>query len=390
MLAPAHQTGAAMHDGIGGRLRDAFVALLSRPDEIMLEIGAGGELLVARLRAVLAAMLLLLPPLNAMGGGSIAETLTGLVGAVLVNVFAQLWLILARRQRRYRWLPFVTSAFDITATTLVLIALAYQHLPAGLNSLIVWCGYVLAIMMTTLRSDGRVTLFAGGLAVLQYGALIVAVLAIADSPERLMSSDYGAITVSSQTQRLVLLAMVTLATATIVYRMQRLVEMSGTDGLTQLPNRTWLMHRIPRLLDTVRHEGGSLSLALIDLDHFRRVNEDNGHRVGDRALRHIAGVIREQAEPNEWLIRLGAEEFVLVMRKPLGTAFEEVDAIRRIVADRPFDPGRGADPLRITFSAGLAGYPQEGTDLSRLLRRADQRLQRAKQTGRNRVVARDT
>ena len=374
----------------GERLRDIAVSLLSRPDEIMLEIGAGGELMVARLRAVLAAMLLLLPPLNAIGGGTIQETLIGLGGAIFVNVFAQLWLVLARRPRRYRWLPFATAGFDVTATTLVLTALALQHLPAGLNSLIVWCGYVLSIVLTALRSDGRVTLFAGAMAIVQYSALVLAVFALASSPEQLISSDYGAVTTGGQGQRVVLLMMVTLITAMVVYRMQRLIEMSGTDGLTRLPNRTWLVHRIQRLFDAVRHDGGSLTLALIDLDHFKRINDDNGHHAGDRALRHVVSVLREQTGSTEWLVRLGGEEFVLLLRKPLGTAWEQVDAIRQVLAERPFEPGRGAEPLRLTFSAGLAGYPQEGSDLSRLLRRADRRLQHAKQQGRNRVVVRDT
>ena len=374
----------------GERLRDIAVSLLSRPDEIMLEIGAGGALMVARLRAVLAAMLLLLPPLNAIGGGTIQETLIGLGGAIFVNVFAQLWLVLARRPRRYRWLPFATAGFDVTATTLVLTALALQHLPAGLNSLIVWCGYVLSIVLTALRSDGRVTLFAGAMAIVQYSALVLAVFALASSPEQLISSDYGAVTTGGQGQRVVLLMMVTLITAMVVYRMQRLIEMSGTDGLTRLPNRTWLVHRIQRLFDAVRHDGGSLTLALIDLDHFKRINDDNGHHAGDRALRHVVSVLREQTGSTEWLVRLGGEEFVLLLRKPLGTAWEQVDAIRQVLAERPFEPGRGAEPLRLTFSAGLAGYPQEGSDLSRLLRRADRRLQQAKQQGRNRVVVRDT
>jgi len=378
-----------MYQGVGGRIRSVLVALLLRPDEIMLEIGAGGELLVARLRAVLAAMLLLLPLLNAFGGGSVKETMIGLGGAIFVNVFSQLALALARRQRRYRWLPFCTAGFDVTATTLVLAMLAAQHLPAGLNSLIVWCGYLLAILLTALRSDGRVTLFAGTLALVQYGLLVLWVFATAGSPEDLMSSDYGAVTVGSQAQRLVLLAMMTVATSMIVYRMQRLIEMSGTDGLTRLPNRTWLTHRIPRLFDAVRRDGGSLTLALIDLDHFKRINDDYGHRLGDRSLRHLVTVLREQSEPSEWLVRLSGGEFLLVMRKPLGTAFEEVDAIRRAVAERPFEPGRGAEPLWLSFSAGLVTFPQEGGDLSRLLRRADLRLQRAKQSGRNRVVARD-
>ena len=378
-----------MH-AVGERLRDIAVSLTSRPDEIMLEIGAGGELMVARLRAVLAAMLLLLPLVNAIGGGTIQETLIGLGGAIFVNVFAQLWLVLARRPRRYRWLPFATAGFDVTATTLVLIALALQHLPSGLNSLIVWCGYPLSIVLTALRSDGRVTLFAGAMAIGQYGVLVLAVFALTSSPEQLISSDYGAVAPGGQGQRVLLLVMIALITSMVVYRMQRLIEMSGTDGLTRLPNRTWLVHRIQRLFDAVRHDGGSLTLALIDLDHFKRINDDNGHHAGDRALRHVVAVLREQSGSTEWLVRLGGEEFVLLLRKPLGTAWEQVDAIRQVLAERPFEPGRGADPLHLTFSAGLAGYPQEGSDLSRLLRRADRRLQQAKQTGRNRVVARDT
>ena len=78
--------------GTGGRVRDVVAALLARPDEIMLEIGAGGELMVARLRVVIAATLLVLPVANALGGGSVKDTLIGLGGAIVVNIFAHLWL----------------------------------------------------------------------------------------------------------------------------------------------------------------------------------------------------------------------------------------------------------------------------------------------------------
>ena len=373
-----------------GKLREIATALMARPDEILLEVGAGGELLVARLRAVIAVALLMLPLINAAGGGGVRETMIGLGGAVFINVFAQVWLALARRSRQLPWLPFVTTAYDVSVTTLILVVLAFQHLPAALNSLIVWCGYVLAILLTALRSDGRVTLFAGALAVAQYATLVLAVFAVASSPEQLLSTDYGAVTLSSQGQRLVLLMIVTLITAMVVYRMQRLVEMSGTDGLTRLPNRIWLQHRVPRLFDHIRENGGSLTLALIDLDHFKRINDNNGHHAGDRALRHVVNALRDQAEPGEWLVRLGGEEFVMLLRKPLGTAWERVDAIRQAVAEKPFEVERGAEPMQLTFSAGLVGYPHEGLDLSNLLRRADHRLRLAKRQGRNRVIARDS
>lgn len=370
-------------------LRDIASALLERPDEVMLEVGAGGELLVARLRVAAAALLLLLPLLNALTGGTINETMIGLAGVVFVNIFAQVWLALARRQRRFAWLPYASSAFDVTATTLVLVVLAFNHLPSALNSMVVWCGYLLAIVLTALRNDGRVTLFVGGLALLQYASLIWVVFAIAPSPEHLISSEYGTVTASNQTQRLVLIAVFTLITATVVYRMQRLVEMSGSDGLTRLPNRTWLLHRFPRLLDAARHEGASLCLAMIDLDGFRRINDEIGHLAGDRALLHVVATLQESLEDGEWLVRIGGEEFVLLLRKPLGTSWERLESMRRAVAARWFVPEQGADPLLVTFSAGLASYPQDAEDLSNLMRRADLRLNAAKRSGRNRVLARD-
>ena len=93
--------------------RDIATSLLERPDEVMLEVGAGGELLVARLRVAVAAMLLLLPLINAMTGGTISETMIGLAGAVFVNIFAQVWLALARQKRRFTWLPsFATCSIS--------------------------------------------------------------------------------------------------------------------------------------------------------------------------------------------------------------------------------------------------------------------------------------
>ena len=106
-------------------------------------------------------------------------------------------------------------------------------------------------------------------------------------------------------------------------------------------------------------------------------------------FRHVVGTLRDAAEPGESLVRIGGQEFVLLLSKPIGTAWERVDALRRQLLQRPFEPERGAEPFHLSFSAGIASYPQEGVDLSRLLRRADQRLQQAKHEGGNRVVARD-
>ena len=374
--------------GSGQWVRDFLGTLLSRPDEIMLVQGAGGELLVARIRALLSALILLLPLANAVAGAKIGETLVGLAAAVTTNIVAQVWLALAHDPRRHGWLPYATGTWDVTATTGVLVLLALGDRAAGLNSMVVWAFYLISIVLTALRNDGRLTLYVTLLALVEYGLLAATILGTSD-PEQLASVDYGIATAANQIERLVLILLMGLLTIALVQRMQRLIELSGRDGLTGLPNRLWLLQRMPAIVEEVRADGGSLTLALLDLDRFRLVNEEVGHRDGDRAIRQIATLISETLGTRERIVRIGGQEFVLLLLCPLGSAWERVDRLRREIGTRPFVPEFGADPLRITFSAGLAAWPQDGADLSALLHGADRRLRQAKRDGCNRVVARD-
>ena len=374
---------------IGLGLREFWRRLRAPPDALMLELGAGGELLVAKLRAGLSLLLLLLPLTNiATGEYTPSEGIAGMFGVILAVAASQVLLLLAHQQKRFRRLPWLTTSCDVSLTTFVLALLASGSLAASLNSMVVWAFYLIAICMTALRNDGRLTLYTGALAILQYAALAAVVFALARTPEQLASADYGTARVSNVLQRLLLIAVMTAIVATVVYRMQRLVELSGTDGLTGLPNRTLLVQYFPALLDVARGNGGSLSLGLVNLDYFRRINDEAGPVIGDHALRHAVGVLREALEEGDLLVRLGGEEFALLMPLPAGRAWERLEAMRRSLATRPFLPGPDADPLRLTFSAGLASWPQDGADLSQLMRRADLRLSQAKLDGRNRVVSR--
>ena len=368
-------------------LEDLASALRDRPDELLLEIGAGGELLMAQLRLLIAGLLLLLPLTNHLSGGDANETLTGLAGAVIVLAFSRVWLGFAQRPRRHRWLPLASTAFDVTMVTVVLVMLAVQTPVAALNSVVVWCCYPLAIFATALRHDLRVTLFAGALAMAE-SALLWAVLA-GGTDEPMVSAAYGTVTASTQLQRQVLLIAMTLLTAMIVFRAQRLTQLSGTDGLTGLPNRSYLTHRVPQLVADARRDDLTLSLALIDLDAFRTINAELGHVAGDRALRHAVKVLRMELGREEPMIRVGGEEFVLLLHLPIGAAWERVEALRRRLEAQPFEPDPGVEPRRLTLSAGIASCPQDANDLSGLMKRADQRLRVAKHRGRNRVVARD-
>lgn len=369
-------------------LRGLTATLLSRPDEAMLALGAAGERLVAGLRALLAALLLLLPLAAALAGAPLRRVLLLFAAVLALNTAAQLLLALARRPRRHRWLPFASSAWDVTATTLVLVALGIGDWPAALNNVAAWCGYPLAVVLAALRGDGRVALATGALAVGQYALLATFVVALAGSPEELLSADHGAVHASGQAMRLVVLGVFTIAAAAVVQAMRQLVELSATDALTGLPNRNWLVHQAQRWLDSAA-AGEGATLALLDLDGFRRINEEAGHPGGNRALREVASQFAAQLGAGEHLVRLAGEEFVLLLRRPMGTAWEHVEALRRALSERGFMPERGGERMPLTFSAGLATCPRDGGTLSALLRRADVRLQQAKATGRNRVVARD-
>jgi two-component system cell cycle response regulator len=374
--------------------RELLSTLRDRPDEIVLDIGAGGELLVARMRLTVTVLLMLLPVINLLSGGSFLDTLIGWAATGFGAMLALVWLHLAKQQRRFPWLPFVTSASDITMETLVMVMVAATQSPAAsLNSVIVWNCYLISIFATSMRNDGRVTLFTGLLAMVQYGMLVAWVYANAGG-HPLASVEYGVVSLGNEMQRLVLLLVATLLTAIVVYRIQRLVMLSGTDTLTGLPNRSYLVHRVPQIVEQARKHDTSISLAIIDLDHFKQVNDRYGHPVGDRALRHVTDVLRDELGRDEPLMRIGGEEFVLLLQRSMGPAWERIEALRKRVAETPFvveEDVAGDRPqiCAITFSAGLASCPVDALDVSNLMRRADHRLMKAKQSGRNRVVARD-
>jgi diguanylate cyclase (GGDEF)-like protein len=362
-------------------------SLREPPDDILLELGADGEVLLARLRLAIAALLILLPAINYYTGGGRYESLIGVAGVGVALLLSQVWLTLARQRRRYRWLPYLSACFDVSIVSLVLLLLAFRSPAAGLNSVVVWCVYPLAVLATALRNDMRVTLAAGVLAVVEF--LAICAFFRWQEPGPIQSLAYGTVNLSNQLQRATLLVASTFITLLIVFRMQRLVQLSGTDGLTGLPNRSFLNHRVPHLIAEARNEGDTLCLALLDLDYFKRINDELGHQAGDRALRHIVESLRLELRRDEPLLRVGGEEFVLVLRQPVGAAWERMDFLRRRVQSRPFVPEDGAEPRVLTFSAGMSCCPVDAVDVSGLMRSADLRLRAAKLAGRNRIVARD-
>ncbi|KAA5606205.1 diguanylate cyclase [Roseospira marina] len=169
-----------------------------------------------------------------------------------------------------------------------------------------------------------------------------------------------------------------------------LETLAGTDALTGVPNRRSFDEVAEREWRRMARERSPLSLVMVDIDHFKGLNDTFGHPFGDHVLRRVAAAVREQLRrPGDYLARFGGEEFVLVLpatdRNGAGTVAENV---RLAIGALRFDDHPGAADLRVTASLGCStdGEPKRDVDgIAALLSAADQNLYRAKRSGRNRV-----
>jgi two-component system cell cycle response regulator len=169
---------------------------------------------------------------------------------------------------------------------------------------------------------------------------------------------------------------------------RRLMEMAQTDPLTGLGNRRYLQDHLDAFIQETRSRGGSTCCALIDIDHFKSINDEHGHDVGDEVLHAFARRLRRTLRPTDIIARFGGEEFAVVMHYPNPDAFSAsaFDRIRKSIHMRPFKTSIGDIP--VTVSIGVCCYKGNGEPLAmdELLRRADRKLYEAKNDGRNRIA----
>ena len=171
-------------------------------------------------------------------------------------------------------------------------------------------------------------------------------------------------------------------------RLEHSVEMAILDPLTGLHNRRYLASHLATLLEDASQRGKQLSILLIDIDHFKTVNDNHGHGAGDVVLREFADRIRRNTRGIDLACRLGGEEFVVVMPDcDLDKAVQVGERLRQCIAAAPFEVGGKAGTLLVTASVGVAALERSGDTPELILKRADQALYCAKRDGRNRVVA---
>ncbi|MBF6036610.1 diguanylate cyclase [Pseudomonas sp. P155] len=155
------------------------------------------------------------------------------------------------------------------------------------------------------------------------------------------------------------------------------------DPLTGLPNRAAWSERLEHEIKQWQQHGNTLSLAMLDLDHFKRINDNYGHLAGDKVLKIIATVLRKRLRGGDFIARFGGEEFVLLMpATPPAVGAKLLETLRAAIEACPFH--FKGERVTITLSMGLATF-RAGEHSDLVLKRADQALYRAKNAGRNRV-----
>jgi diguanylate cyclase (GGDEF)-like protein len=164
----------------------------------------------------------------------------------------------------------------------------------------------------------------------------------------------------------------------------RLHRVAVTDPLTGAYNREFLTTRMPQEIEAALDRDRTLSVAMVDVDHFKAVNDQYGHGVGDQVLAEVARRLRNAIRAGDLLVRYGGEEFLAVLpRADAGRAWEVGERMRQRVCERAFDVGDGM-ALLLRVSVGIAQW-RLNEPMQTLIDRADVALYGAKERGRNRV-----
>jgi diguanylate cyclase (GGDEF)-like protein len=179
----------------------------------------------------------------------------------------------------------------------------------------------------------------------------------------------------------------------ILLALKKFEGAADLDDLTGLMRRKAFFRRWEALLNECQSRGENSGVILVDIDHFKRINDTHGHPTGDEVLRRVSSLLKQYESPNCAVGRLGGEEFVVAIRGSDPEILGVAEMIRRNVErlHGPVLAPDGKTPTHVewkcTLSAGMASTRKLGSDASRLLKAADEALYKAKSKGRNQVAA---
>ena len=369
------------------RSRNLFTSFWSRPDPILAEAGVAGELLVAKVRIGLACLLLLIPVIDTIFFRfDKKESFVGLSLTFATFFLSLIVFLLISREYNPSWMSFVTSAFDVSLVSGALGLFLLLNRPhTAVNSKVVFEGYFLAIGATSLRYDKRVCVTAGLLAFVEYLAIVYIAATHWDLNSPIYAPfPYGQFDWSNEISRLVIMLTASALSLALVARSQRLLQLATTDPLTGLYNRGYVDDRFTIELSRARRYRQPLTIAVIDADRFKLLNDTHGHASGDLVLQTIGETLRASFRQSDTAGRYGGEEFVVILPETdIETAQRKLESFRESIAASPIALAARGEKVQVTISAGLSNFPRDAEDASELFALADERMFQAKKEGRN-------
>ena len=354
-------------------------ALFAEPDHALVRARVASERLVASVRLGIILFFEVTSALVYFSGKDRSfDPYLALAGITYGTV-----LFILPRRSSAAWVPWVVSGADVTVASLWILAYALAGFPlAAVNNRVMFDWYFVAVTLAALRFDWRLCAFTSLLALAQFLGIFAFVASNTDL-STVSSTHHGVFVPVQFAGRLVMLTGHGVGTIAVALWARHLRLMVGTDQLTGLLQRRPFYERIEEELQRADIARTTLSIAIFDIDEFKRFNDQYGHLEGDRALQRIGEQLRKAVRTTDLVSRYGGEEFVIAFpRMDVQLATRRAEALRAEVA--ALDLGTGDAPL--TISGGVASWPTDGQTFEEVLRRADERLYGAKAAGRNLVI----
>ena len=374
-------------------LSKSVASLWSRPDPVLAQAAVAGELLVAKVRLGLATLLLLIPLLDYLFFPvEHKEAIVGLGLTAGTFILALIVYFVISREYNPSWFSFASTSFDVTLVSSGLALFLFMNEPhTAVNSKVVFEGYFLVIGATSLRYDKRVCITTGLLAFGQYFAIVYFAATHWDlNNPKYAPFPYGMFAWSSEVSRLIFMLTASALSLALVSRSQKLLQLATRDPLTGLFSRGYVDDRFAVELSRARRYDKVLTIAVIDADRFKSLNDTHGHQAGDLALQKIGALLHDTFRQSDTAGRYGGEEFVVILPETeMVAAQQKLESLRELVASTPILLATSGEEVQVTISAGLATFPQDGESIAELFALADDRMFQAKEEGRNRVVAGD-
>jgi diguanylate cyclase (GGDEF)-like protein len=361
---------------IAHRVRQAFAAT---PDQAIVRARAASERLVASVRLGIVLVLVIGNLVVSVGGGNPTFTALMSVGSILYGGI----LFVFSRKTSAEWVPWLVSTIDVTLASVIIGSFVVFGYPlAAVNNRVAYDWYFVAITLSVLRFDWRLCAFTTLLAASEFLGITWYVSRHWDL-STLSSEAHGTFIPVQFVNRLIMVVGNGVVGVAVAQWARHLRLLIGTDQLTGLLQRRPFFERIDEELQRADFAKTQLSVAIFDVDEFKRFNDQFGHVEGDRALQRIGEQLRNAVRTTDLVARYGGEEFVIAFpRMDVQLAMRRAEGLRVEVEHLRLGEREG----QLTISGGVASWPADGQTFEEVLQRADERLYSAKAAGRNLII----